>query len=88
MNNQHAAFTQALYKVQEVLGKDIVKVDVLLLHNLRETTWTLKRLVDWLLGGHVHFILGHIHQGMESFGWSITDIYYELERLTYHQGKS
>ena len=39
-----------------------------------------------MLGGHIHFIISHIHQGLENFGWNITHMYSELDRLKYHPG--
>lgn len=44
------------------------------------------QFVDWLLGGHIHFILTHVHQGMETFGWGVENIYDELQRLRWHPG--
>ena len=42
--------------------------------------------VDWLIGGHIHFIITHVHQGMESFGWGVEELYDELQRLQWHPG--
>lgn len=54
---------------------------------LREdASMTLKAFVDWLLDSHIHFLLCYVHQGLESFGWDVTDIIEELQRLKYHEG--
>jgi hypothetical protein len=44
-------------------------------------------LVDWLLGCHVHFILGHVHQGIVSQkDWHMDDLRSQLVRLKFHAG--
>lgn len=70
---------------------DLVKVhDIVIeymsLDNLITSSFTLSEFVDWLLCSHVHFIISYTHEGLENFGWNITDIYAELQRLKYHSG--
>ena len=36
---------------------------------------------ELVAGSHIHFILGHPHQGLENRGWKVVDIYTELQRL-------
>lgn len=48
---------------------------------------TPTKLVDFLLKSHVHFILGHVHQGMETLGWSMESLYkIQMMRLYFHPG--
>lgn len=63
-----------------------IRFEGLNIKQLRESNCSLQEFVDWLLGGHVHIILGHVHQGTESFGWNVEDIYRELQRLQKHPG--
>lgn len=64
-----------------------VKFEIMETHILRKNDWSLEEFFDWLLGGHIHFIIGHLHQGTESFQWTVKDIYDQAQRLRYHPGK-
>ena len=48
--------------------------------------WKPKDFVDWLLGSHVHFILSHVHQGLERLQWNLEELLEQLKRLKYHKG--
>ena len=73
--------------VDNYLGVGIIKVEILNNDKLREMgDMNFIMVVDWLLESHIHFILGHPHQGLGHFGWSINHIYSQLDRLTYHIG--
>ena len=52
-------FETACRRVAESL-KNVtqIKFEALSLRQLRTNDWELKEFVDWLLGGHIHFILG------------------------------
>jgi hypothetical protein len=63
-----------------------LKVEYLNLQYMRISSWSITNFVDWLLGSHIHFIISHIHQGIENFGWSVVDLYKELQRLKSHEG--
>lgn len=63
-----------------------LKVEYLNLQYMRISSWSITNFVDWLLGSHIHFIISHIHQGIENFGWSVCDLYEELGRLQSHEG--
>lgn len=57
------------------------------LKTMREEKLTAKTLVDWLLGSHIHFVITHPHQGMESAtAVSVVQLYREFARLKYHFG--
>ena len=40
----------------------------------------------WLLDSDVHFIITHIHQGLEQLCWNMEDLYIEVQRLYRHYG--
>ena len=63
-----------------------VKFEFLSFKTLRELNIGLKEFVDWLLESHIHFIIAHVHQGTETFKWSMEALYAELQRLKYHAG--
>jgi hypothetical protein len=45
--------------------------------------------VDWMVGGHIHIMPCHFHQGLDNFGWEIagTDLFlfilYLSKRILY-----
>ena len=61
-------------------------VESMSLDDFKMSGMTFTNLVDWLLESHIHFIICHIHQGMENTLWSIEDIYTEIQRLRPHPG--
>lgn len=48
--------------------------------------WTPEEFVEWLLGSHVHFILSHVHQGLERLQWNMSELLEQLKRLKDHNG--
>ena len=48
---------------------------------VKDKRWNPKDLVDWLLDSDVHFIITHIHQGLEQLCWNMEDLYIEVQRL-------
>lgn len=70
-----------------ILGKETIQFDFLTLNVLRTRQWALGELIDWLLGGHIHFIICHMHQGLENSDWCVVELYTELNtRLRTHEG--
>ena len=53
---------------------------------IKDMDWTPKELVDWLLSSHIHFVLSHIHQGLEPLCWDMDVLYEETQRLRFHIG--
>ncbi len=72
------------YVFPNVLGEPEFKN----VENLKNDCWKISDLVDWLLGGDIHFILGHVHQGFGhlSYNINIPEVLYQLKRLYYHVG--
>ena len=79
-------FRQAAGDLARKLYPEEVQVECLNVTQLRESDWSLRDVVDWLLRSHIHMITCHFHMGLESFGWPVLDIYEELKRLEYHPG--
>jgi hypothetical protein len=76
-------------KVKAYLGQSnyIIDEELMGLKQMREQHLTINEIVDWMLKGHIHFIITHPHQGMESTsGLSVKEIYDEFSRLKYHPG--
>jgi hypothetical protein len=83
-----ASFSLAVAKVKSFLDSSgfPVEVDMMNLKRMREQKISIQGIIDWLLGSHIHFLITHPHQGLESAGDSIVDIYAEVARLKYHPG--
>lgn len=82
---QLATFKVTADRAVVIFGGEL-KVEYLNLKDMRISSWSITNFVDWLLGSHIHFIISHIHQGIENFGWSVVDLYKELQRLKSHEG--
>lgn len=68
------------------LGSNEICFEELNISILRTSTWTAAKVVDWLLGAHIHFITCHPHMHMDKLIPSIGMLYREIERLKYHPG--
>ncbi len=83
--HQLRPFEEALDLIK--LDKVSHKVEIMSNADVRiRTNWGPKELIEWLLGSNVHFILTHIHQGLESCQWDIAVLYEQVQRLRYHPG--
>ena len=66
----------------------IIQLEKLYLDELCKQGMTITDLVNWLLGGHIHMILTHVHQGISTHG-SLVDMemmMQQLLRLRFHIG--
>jgi hypothetical protein len=54
--------------------------------DLRESRWSEKEFVDWLLDCEIDMIVAHPHQGTETFGWDVCKLYNEMSSLYKHIG--
>jgi hypothetical protein len=45
-----------------------------------------KAFVDWLIGGDIHVIVGHLHQGLDKLRWDVVILHEEYMRLRDHIG--
>ena len=60
-------FAQILPTIAALVQPKSILLETLYLDELCKNHMTIADLVDWLLGGHIHFILAHVHQGLEFF---------------------
>lgn len=64
-----------------------ISVEYMYVKDVKESSWGPAELVDWLLGGDVHIIPCHPHQGIAlCSGWSCIELGFELRRLSNHRG--
>ncbi len=88
--NSWAPFKVALSKTLTALEKELKDRNIepviveYSIKEIRSQTWTEADFVNELLGCHVHFIVTHVHQGIEFF--NAKKLLAEMERLTYHPG--
>jgi hypothetical protein len=90
---QGTPFTTALEDFQQQNPKILLKVEYLNCDQLKRLRWTVKKFIDWLIGPGVfmHFVIGHIHQGLvlsgnSSLPWNLAELYNEVLRLADHKG--
>lgn len=86
MNPQIGPFKKALAKVKQAMGSDQIAFEVITAKDLRESSFSIDDLVNWLLGGHIHFIICHVHQGVANSDWSVVELYSKLNSLRTHEG--
>jgi hypothetical protein len=84
--NQALAFASAVSKVEARLKGTTFLVEYMTCKTVREQSFTETDFVNWLLSSHIHFVIGHVHQGTGSTGWTLTRLYGQLQRLKYHPG--
>jgi hypothetical protein len=83
-SEQYKHFTTALSRWRVPINYKIEYIDT---DEVKIRFKNPSELIDWLLGSHVHFILGHIHQGIVSQrDWHMDDLRRQLVRLKFHSG--
>jgi hypothetical protein len=65
---------------------DKISVEYMTVKDVKDRQWEPKNLVEWLLSSDVHFILCHVHQGLEPLHWNMLVLQQQLGRLHYHDG--
>ena len=68
------------------MNKKNVKVTFTTTSDVKKSRWSPRELVDWLLSSHIHYIISHIHQGLNSLFWNMDELYNEIKRLRFHIG--
>ena len=76
-------FRRALSKS---LSRRSVRYEYVSIDVIRKNNWSPEDLIDCLLDSDAHFILYHLHQGLEDMGWNMTELANELVKLYYHPG--
>jgi hypothetical protein len=84
--NQSVPFAAAFQMLSEKYNNKIITPHYLFVKDIRENKlWDEKTIVDWLLDGDAHFILTHIHQGLENI-IKVNLLKKNLLRLSAHPG--
>ena len=85
---QVSPFTVAVQNIKSLLKSQFSDVTIVLVYkfckDLRPLDWTPDDLVSWLESSDYHFILTHVHQGLEF--WNCADVVRALLRLESHPG--
>ena len=95
--NNNIQTLQLKAAIQELnIDPALYTIETLTCDDVNVNHYTIKYIVTWLLGGSVHFITGHIHQGLQLAILDSTNpngscftmkiIIGELQRLKYHRG--
>ena len=74
------------HRATNILNMEKVSIFYCNIKMVKDNLWNPKDLVDWLLNSDVHFIITHIHQGLEQLSWDMVELYNEVQRLRYHNG--
>jgi hypothetical protein len=91
VSTQALEFRTAYSRIRETLmvmtGRPI-QITLLTVKSCKEKGWSFEDVIDWLLSCHVHFVLSHIHQGLErrSAPLDMSDCVLQLQRLQFHPG--
>jgi hypothetical protein len=84
--NQSVPFAAAFQMLSEKYNNKLITPHYLFVKDIRENKlWDEKTIVDWLLDGDAHFILTHIHQGLENI-IKVNLLKKNLLRLSAHPG--
>lgn len=78
------------------LDPKLYTIEVLTCDDVNVNHYSIKTIVDWLLSASIHFITGHVHQGIQlaivdsnlsgSNSFTMEALVSELQRLKYHRG--
>lgn len=81
------SFDTAMGSIGAIYGEK-VSVEWLNTDMMKNTDmmWSPKEFVDWLIGGDIHVIVGHLHQGLDKLRWDIEILHEEYMRLRDHIG--
>lgn len=63
-----------------------IRLETINVQEIKDLRWRARDLIDWFLESHIHFILSHIHQGLQPAHWDMEDLLVELNRLYFHTG--
>lgn len=76
----------SFHRATSTLDIDKVVIVYCNIKMVKDNRWNPKDLIDWLLDCDVHFIITHIHQGLEQLCWNMEDLYLQVQRLYRHYG--
>jgi len=83
-----AAFQDQFATLREIVAPRTLTVIFMTMKDVCDRKWTIPILFDWLLGGSVHFVLTHPHQGFKSHNriLDMNEVMFNLMRLAQHTG--
>lgn len=87
-NVQYQPFLNALGKLNLKTNYPHVRFEVKFLtaEDIRDLGWTPAQTVAWLLEADIHFVLCHVHQGLDALRWNMKDLEDQLMSLREHDG--
>jgi hypothetical protein len=80
-SNQYIAIIMAITDCKRALSVEYIDND-----SIKEYGFSEKDIVDWLLDCDIHFIITHIHQGLDQCKYNMAVLYKEILRLRNHPG--
>lgn len=81
--------------IQELnLNKNFYQIETLSCDDVNVNHYSISYIVDWLLGGTIHWITAHVHQGIQlriinsrnAMCFTMEETIRQLQRLKYHPG--
>jgi len=86
--NQLLGFRLALEKTiyARFPGGNNVKIRWLTSEVVRKKRWRPVDFVNFMLNSHIHIILSHVHQGLDSLFWNMDEWRFQIARLINHCG--
>ena len=69
-------------------GDEVIKFEIIDTDSMKREPFKFspRELIDWLLAGDIHLIIGHLHQGNDHLEWDISDLLDQYQRLRDHLG--
>ena len=95
--NSNLQLMQLKSAIQELnIDQRLYIIETLTCDDVNVNHYSIKEIVDWLQAATVHFITGHVHQGLQlaildsklntAGRFTMTSILSELQRLKFHRG--
>ena len=81
-SNQQEPFIEAL----NIFPSNKIIIKYMNVTDVKDLNWSPAQLVEWLLSCDVHFIIAHVHQGLEPLNWNMLELQEQLSRLFFHNG--
>jgi len=90
---------QLLSAIRELnIDQRFYTIEILTCDDVNKNHYSIQDIINWLLGSSVHFITGHVHQGLQlavldskmltqtGSRFTMSSILCELQRLKFHRG--
>jgi hypothetical protein len=76
------------HRACSILDLSMVSIEYLTISDVKKRKWKPKDIIDWLIDSDVHFVLTHIHQGLDQLNWNMSELYNNEvdQRLLKHKG--